>query len=202
MSSLLLYCGNALLADGTPAGGIVESLDFNGARVIQKSMPLRADWITIFDRLNRSNSVEFSISTEQPSLAGSLLGAAKASDNIGPAPALVLQITESGATTTLTLAGAAWFRTRGAMKGRTARVSYSVEGGRIDVAVAGDGSTPFPLPVLRETLGIGDYGIDPLIIPAGTLGTVLAGELLVCRSLQCDGELDLNGGELCIIGDN
>lgn len=68
-------------------------------------------------------------------------------------------------------------------------------------AGSGGGGTDGGGTVITVLPVIPDAGNNPFIIVAGTIATVNFGQLLVVRSLQCDGELRL-AGELCMIGDN
>jgi len=193
---ITLQQNNAYLADGLLS--FVTRLEVNGHVVIEEAQPLRSAQIVLFDRGNLSNDAVFEITTLHTSRAAALDFAVRRRQTLAAIGDLVLNVSDEGYTATLP--GAGWKTTGASRDGLTTVVTYSVRGGEFTITngISPDGGGAdivFGLPVLV------DGQIDPLVIPAGTTGIVNAGQLLVCRSLECDGELDL-AGELAVIGSN
>ncbi|MGB8356319.1 MAG: hypothetical protein WCD79_20640, partial [Chthoniobacteraceae bacterium] len=160
--------------------------------VIEETQPLRSVQIALFDRGNMSNDVSFEITTLHTSYGVALDFAARRRQTLGNIANLLLNVPDEGYTATLP--GAGWKTTGAKRDGLTSIVSYTVRGGEFSIT-SGSVGTGFGLPVLLENQ------IDPFVIPSGTVASVNTGQLFVCRSLECDGELDLNG-ECALIGEN
>jgi hypothetical protein len=192
---ITIHCGSVLLADGTNAGGRVESLTLNGRRVIDVAAPLRASDVVIFGRGNRRKEIAFRIITQAGGMADSLAAMFIKDDGLPDQADLVLTLDDGVDVATITLPAAGWESVKPQANGLSWTCDYSVVAGVANVMINDAVVTPsWPLQLLSESL------IDPLIIPANTVADSPAGWLLVCRALECDGELDVEG-ELAVIGE-
>jgi hypothetical protein len=160
------------IADGTDEVGQVESLSINGTALVQRAQPIRAVSPSFFDRLAKTNVLEFAITREHVDVAASLAWIAARRGATPGVGALSMTLTIGAKTVTISASSAEWGSTQGGCRGVSSRVSYTVTTGLLTVAVTGS-----------DTLGPGDYFvptelnslINPLTIPAGQTGTIAAG---------------------------
>ncbi|GEM_PF-3890829 len=180
-----ITCNAVTLADGTRTGGRCGKLEINGAAVTETVAAIRALWLQFLDRYNKSNDVQFTITTQHASAIAAMTFHAKRIEAIGGVRNLVITYSDGTDTLTITATSAAWTATRGDMENLSSVVTYSVKCGQLAIAVNGSPASgaDFALPLLDES------AISPLIIPAGTTATVGAGKVLVAFSLQVDGAL-------------
>lgn len=199
-NSIEIKCGSLVIANGNFAVGSVDRIDIDGARVIDVVRPLFAYDVSILARDNREKTISFRITTEYAAGRATALANAFSLDETLPSQAdLTITLDDGIHEAVILFHAAGWERVKvPEPAGITLRVDYTV---RVGAAIVTLDDSPlgaaFAMPLLIEAQ------IDPFVIPADKIGSVPAGELLVCRSLQCDGELDLSAGtELALIGAN
>jgi hypothetical protein len=146
-----IYCGPTLLADGTGSGGRVEELTLNGVRVIQEGQPLRADWIVLFGRGNRKNTISMVITQQFATLLAALQAALQANDNLPVTADLVLNYTDpTGPGISCLIPGAGWNPIEAKPKGLSATFKFTAFGGQwqvtAGVGVPGIDGGPFDAP--------------------------------------------------------
>lgn len=197
-----ISCASLALADGNrqPGGaGWCEELSLDGQRQIETSMPLRALDVSVFARGNRAKTVSFKISTQYRGSAYATANAFAWDDYLPDQADLIIGLNDGTDNILITLPATGWKAVKipaNDMRGRTVTIEYTCVAGIASVVVNG---SPLLLPGILQLLL--ESQIDPLVIPANTVANVPSGSLLVARSIQIDGELDL-AGELCLIGEN
>ena len=131
-----IACGTTVLADGTASGGIVEELEINGTRLIEKGQPFRAGWISVFDRGNRENQVTFKISTKMASRTAALQSVLTLNDTLPVVATLTITFPENGSTLVAVMAGAGWSSVKPKFTGLSTMVQFSAVGGQFSITVS------------------------------------------------------------------
>jgi hypothetical protein len=177
------------IADGTPEVGQVESLSINGTALVQRAQPIRALSPSFFDRLAKTNTIEFAITREHTDVAESFAWIAARRGATPGVGALSMTLTIGAKTVTISASSAEWGSTQGGCRGVASRVQYTVTTGLLTVAVTGSdtlGPADFWIPT--EPLAL----INPLTIPAGRTAEIAAGRVCFAYSTSISGTLNVD----------
>lgn len=136
-SQFTLSCGDAVLADGTYSGGMLEEVSLNGARIIDVAQLARAQWIVLFDRGNKRNTFRLKWSVVCPSLAAAADVCAGFADDLPNLGDFNLQLAAAGLNWSGLMLGAGWDAPQAELIGVTVKFSCTVTGGQLIRAGAG-----------------------------------------------------------------
>ena len=123
-----IQCHTTLIADGTPAGGILEGeLSIDGTAATQIEDVVRSVSPVGFDRENQRCELKFTVSYQFTSRIAALDTRLRSRQNIPRQGALILSLTDDGATIyTATSLGALWHTVTPTQDGATTLITYQV----------------------------------------------------------------------------
>ena len=181
------------IADGTATLGKVESLTINGTALVQRSQPMRGLSPSFFDRLAKTNVIEFAITKQHSDVADSFAWIAARRGATPGVAALSLTLTIGAKTVTISCTSAEWGGTQSSCRGASSRVQYTVTTGLLTVAVTGSATTgPADYWIPTEPLTL----INPLTVPSGYTAFIPAGRVAFAYTTSIIGTLTIDTGGL------
>ncbi|MDR3405116.1 MAG: hypothetical protein P4L99_21660 [Chthoniobacter sp.] len=195
-NQITIAYGNTTLADGARDGttGIVEALKLNGVALVQDCAFINAAWMSFIDRLVKSNTVQFRISTVHTDMVDALDFCCGIREAIPGVADLNISLGLPGGKSVTILATAAkWTPIQPVADGASSIITYNVTAGQLAITRDGGAGSPFAIPFEPHA------SIDPLVVPAGYAAALGAGEDGFYYGLRLAGSLKINSGARALL---